>query len=194
MIRPLILALILCLPALTQSPQTVPGKRKYNYSGKIETNYDKAKDQTTLFFQLMPVRTANSLDWEGGAVVSDERIALSMYFMYAGQKLVTPKWVGIALASAIYEPKQYGDYTLTINYDNQTMTVGQMTVVNRGETRNSPVRPTVKRQWLEASLPYEQFLSMANAKKVKLKIGDKAFPLEQENLEAIRDLASRTVP
>ena len=194
MIRPLILILVICLPGLAQSPQSVPAKRKYNYPGKIESTYDKSKDETMVFFKLMPITAGKNLEWEGTMVVSDERLDLSMYFTYPGERLATPKWVGIGLASLIYEPKQYGDYTLTIVRDNQAIKVGKMTVHDRGETRYSPVRPTVKRQLLEASIPYEEFLSIANAKKVKLKIGHKEFPLEPQNLEAIRDLASHTAP
>jgi hypothetical protein len=142
----------------------------------------------------MPITAGRNLEWEGTSVVSDERLDLSMYFTYPGQTLATPEWVGIGIASAIYDPKQYGDYTLTIVRDNQAMNVGKMTVHDRGEIRYDARRPTVKVQLLEASMPYEQFLSMANAKKVKLRIGHKEFPLDRQNLEAIRDLASRTVP
>ena len=194
MILPLILAMTLCLTSFAQSPQSVPAKRKYSYPGKIQSTYDKSKDQTTLFFQLMPITSGASLDWEGTDVVSDERLNLSMYFTHPGQTVVTPKWVGLGIASAIYDLNQYGDYTLTITPDNHAMDIGKMTVQDKGEIRYSPQRQTVKRQLLEASLSYEQFLSIANAKKVKLKIGHKEFSLDRENLEAIRDLASHTVP
>lgn len=194
MIPLLILALAICLPGLAQSSQSVPAKRKYNYPGKIESTYDKSKDETMVFFRLMPISAGRNLDWEGLTVVSDERLDVSMYFTYPGQKLATPKWVGMGIKSSIYEPKQYGDYTLTIVRDNHAINVGRMTVHKRGEIRISPQRPTVKIQLLEASIPYEEFLSIANAKKVKLRIGHREFPLDPENLEAIRDLASRTAP
>jgi len=147
-----------------------------------------------VFFKLMPITAGANLEWEGTTIVSDERLDLLMYFAYSGQTLATPKWVGIGIASSIYEPKQYGDYTLTIVCDKQPIHVGKMIVHDRGEIRYAPRRPTVKIQRLEASIPYEQFLSIANARKVKLRIGHKEFPLDPQNLEAIRDLASRTAP
>lgn len=196
MIPLLILILVLSLPGVAQSPLSAPAKRKYDYPGKIESTYDKSKDETVLFFRLMPVMAGKNLEWgnAGTNVTSDERLGLSMYFTYRGQTLVTPKWVGMGIASGVYEPKRYDDYTLIIVCDNQAMTVDKMTVRDKGERRYSPVRPTVKFQELEVSMPYEQFLSMANARKVKLRIGHKEIPLDRENLEAIRDLASRTVP
>jgi len=190
----LVLVLTLCLPSFAQSPQRVPAKRKYNYPGKIESTYNKSKDETMLFFKLMPITAGRELEWKGTSTTSDERLEFSMYFTCIGRTLATPKFVGIGIASAIYEPKQYGDYTLTIIRDNQAMSVGTMTAYDRGEVRYDALRPTVKIQLLEGAVPYEQFLSMANAKKVKVRIGHKEFPLDKENLEAIRDLASRTVP
>ena len=192
MIRLLILVVVLCVPSIAQSPRNVPVKRKYDYSGKIESKYDKSKDETLIFFRLMPVSAGGNLEWEGITVASDERLGLLMYFTYQGQTLITPKWVGMGIESGVYEPKQYDDYTLTIVCDNQTIHIGKMTVNDIGERRYAPRRPTVKFQRLEVSLPYEHFLSMANAKKVKLRIGHKEIPLDRENLEAIRDLASRT--
>jgi hypothetical protein len=142
----------------------------------------------------MRIKAGDHLEWEGTNVTSDERLEFSMYFTYSGQKLRTPKWVGIGIASATYEPKQYGDYDITIIADNQALSIGSMTVHDRGATRYDARRPPVKFQMLEAAVPYEQFLQMANARKVKVKIGHKEFPLDRENLEAIRDLASHTVP
>jgi hypothetical protein len=47
---------------------------------------------------------------------------------------------------------------------------------------------------LEMTIPYQQFLSLANAKRVKMKLGEVDFDLNKDHLEAIRDLASRTAP
>src|SRR5689334_23410331 len=109
MIRLLILILVLSLPGVAQSPLSVPAKRKYDYPGKIESTYDKSKDETLVFFRLMGVSAGRNLEWgtSGADVTSDERLGISMYFTYRGQTLATPKWVGMGIASGVYEPKQY---------------------------------------------------------------------------------------
>ena len=174
--------------------QTAPAKRKFKYSGKVESIYDKTKDETLVFFNIIGITAARSLDWEGTAVASDEALGFSMYFTYPGQTLTTPKWVGLGIASRIYEPKQYGDYKLTIVADKQELNIGILKVQDKGTHRYSPVRPVVRIQMLEGTIPYEQFLQIANARKVKMQIGHREIPLDTENLEAIRDLASHTVP
>jgi hypothetical protein len=183
-----------CLVHAQLATQSAPAKRKFKYPGKIESIYDKTKDETLVFFNLMGIHAARSLDWEGTTVASDEALGFLMYFTYPGQTLTTPKWVGLGIASRIYEPKQYGDYKLTIVADKQDLNIGTLKVQDKGTTRFSPVRPVVKIQELEGTIPYEQFLQIANARKVKMQIGYREIPLDTENLEAIRDLASHTVP
>jgi hypothetical protein len=50
------------------------------------------------------------------------------------------------------------------------------------------------RQTMELPIPYQDFLRLANAKKVTFRLGSAEFGLEKEHLEAIRDLAVHTVP
>ena len=50
------------------------------------------------------------------------------------------------------------------------------------------------RRVLELNISYEDFLRLANARKVKMKLGDYDFDLSKDQMEALRDLASRTVP
>jgi len=188
------LLILSCFVHAQVGAQSVPAKRKFKYSGKIESTYDKTKDETLVFFNLMRIRAATNLEWDGAAVTSDERVGFSMYFTYPGQKLTTPKWVGIGIASVTHEPKQYGDYKLTIVADNQTLSIGTLTVHDKGTTRSSPQQAVGRVQMLEGTISYEQFLQIANARKVKMQIGYKELPLDTENLEAIRDLASHTIP
>ena len=46
----------------------------------------------------------------------------------------------------------------------------------------------------ETSMPYRDLLRIANAKKVKFLLNRDKYDLTRENHEAIRDLASRTIP
>jgi hypothetical protein len=50
------------------------------------------------------------------------------------------------------------------------------------------------RQEIAISLPYETFLRIAQGKKVQIRMGPREFKLGENHLEALRDLASRTVP
>lgn len=170
-----------------------PAKRKFNYDGKIETSYNKAKDESLVFFKLMEIKALETPKGQYEVQFSDERLSLSAYFAYPGQQLVTPRWVTIAFLSETENPQKYTDHLLAARVDGQWVSLGQLEVLRRTNYTRRGKYPLM-RETMELPIPYEQFLLLANTKKIKLKVGSVEFDLEKEHLEAIRDLAVHTVP
>jgi len=173
--------------------QKPPAKRKFKYNGKIEETYEASKDLTTVFFKILPIKALEDPKGMNEIQFSDERLEFSTYFTYKGKTLITPRWVNIGFISQTENPRKYVDYNLIIKADDQVMTLGKMKVLAK-TTYSNPGRESSVREIFELAIPYDQFLSIANAKKVKVRFGSTDFNLEKNHLEAIRDLASHTVP
>jgi hypothetical protein len=171
---------------------TPPPKGKYKFDGKIETTYDGTKDETMVFFKPIRIESAEWPSWEGTTVVNTEGLAISMYFTYTGQRLVTPSWIGIGFLSSTTNPEEYTDYVLSFLVDGKAIALGAVNVLKKGGIRTP--QGLIVREIFESRIPYEQFLILANAKKSKFRIGAKEFNLDKQQLEAIRDLASRSSP
>lgn len=183
--------------AQNPSPQgqlAPPQKRKFKYDGKIEQSYDKAKDQSLVFFKLMEIKALATPKGQYEVQFSDERLSFSAYFAYPGQQLVaTPHWITIAFMSETVNPEKYTDHLLSARVDGQWLSLGQLKLLRRTNYQRRGKDPLM-RETMELPMPYEQFLLLANAKKIKLKLGSVEFDLENEQLEGIRDVAVHTVP
>lgn len=190
----ILICLFIVVAQAQESQLTPPAKRKFKYDGKIETTYDPAKDQSMVFFKLIPVKQLEEPKFGEEIQFSDERMELTAYFAYPGQTLITPKWITLGLLSATENPQKYKDFKLTLKVDGQWVELGTMKVLSTVTYTARPRRLPVVRQTAELPIPYQQFLQLANAKKVKVKLGSEEFDLEKKHLEAIRDLAAHTVP
>ena len=199
----LIVMLVLMLSFATISiAQTTtlkaPPRRNFKYEGKIVSTFDETKDRTLVLIQLMPVKDVEDPRpvWENSAdnPRQQDTLSLSMYFSYPGKTFSTPEFVSIGMVYMALEPQKYEGHLLSAKLDGARVELGKMSVMSR---RSVIVRFAYKRytsEVLELTIPYPQFLALANAKKVKLKLGEFEFDLSKDHLEAIRDLASRTVP
>jgi hypothetical protein len=177
---------------------TPPPKKSYKYDGKIVSSFDRDKNETVVLIQLMPIR-----DVEDPRPITEDtpanprqqdRLGMTLFFAYPGQTLVTPKYVSIGFLYLALDPERYENHQLKAKIDGTWTELGKMDVLRTQEVivRNAYKRYT--RRALEMSIPYEQLLQLANARKVKMKLGGVEFDLAKDHLEAIRDLASRTVP
>jgi hypothetical protein len=198
LLAPSILLCFCSMLGLAQSALTPPPKRDYKYEGKIVSTYDKNEDKTIVLIQLMPVKDVedprNILEDTPAKPRQRDRLDFTMFFAYPGEKLVTPQYVSIGFAYLAFEPQRYEGHVLTAKVDGQRINLGKMGVLTTQEVIIPNFYKRYTRRVLELVIPYEQFLQIANAKKVKMKIGDFEFALSKDHLEAVRDLASRTVP
>jgi hypothetical protein len=183
-------------PAQSHENLQPPAKKNYKYDGKIVTTYDKAKDQTLVLIQLMPVKEAEDphdiMEDTGQHPRDWSRLGFTMFFSYSGQSVTTPKEVSIGFLYDALEPKYYEGHVLAAKIDGERITLGTMVVLDTKIVERKWARYT--RRTLELVVPYEQLLRLANAKKVKMTLGSFEFTLSKDHLEAIRDLASRTTP
>ena len=196
----LTLIFLLVIPAsgLGQGSLQPPARKNYKYQGKIVSSYDEPSDRTTVLIQLMPVKDVedptplqehsaqNPRDWS--------RLDLTLFFSYPATTLITPTHVSIGFLYEAFEPARYKDHTLSANIDGQKLVLGKMDVLSTTKVSRRFAYKPYTRRTLELVIPYEQLLQLANARKVKLILGEFDFNLSKDHLEAIRDLASRTVP
>ena len=179
-----------------------PPKRNYKYEGKVISTYEKEKDLTVVLIQLMPIKEGQdpnydfelrgSGDWPRFGM--PERLDFSIYFSYPGRTLATPEQVLIGFLYVAFDPQSYESHSLTAKIDGEEVDFGTMRVLRRREIYARGAYKPYTGVHLETSIPYETLLRMANARKVKMKLGKVRFDLNKDHMEAIRDLASRTVP
>ena len=78
---------------------------------------------------------------------------------------------------------------LSISTDSQTLRFGRMQLI----TNKKPGTWDSKIEVLEATIPYDAFKKMAQAKQVEIKIGPGAVTLRDNNIAALRDLDTRVI-
>lgn len=176
-----------------QTELTPPAKRKFDYPGKIQTTYDKEKNQSMAFFPLLGIKAVETPHENYKFAPSYERLSMSAYFVYDGKKLITPHWVTLAFLSLTEYPQKLTDHVLSVKVDGKWLTFSKVEIAETEEIRRHQ-GSILTREAMELPIPYQQFLILANAKAVTIKIGSLEFELEKEQLEAIRDLAVHTVP
>jgi hypothetical protein len=168
------------------SSQTKPPKFKHD--GKIAAKYDKTKDQTTVFLQPYIIKRSTN-----PVVAGVASTALAAGFIHRGKTLQsTPSTVELGILSEstlgyLYEK----DRRLKIKLDDETLDVGEMKLVT---SRFYQLMGNKYREDLAIRLPYEQFIRLTKAKDVHLEVGQQSFKLQDEHLEALRELASRMIP
>lgn len=194
------LSLILLLTCSDFSPpQTIPAnKRKFKHNSKVEKKYDK--DQTTVYLRPMTIRNVRGSieaqiinEGKRTETIPSEVLWMTAYFISPGKLLVKPRFVVIGFRSWTMDQMKYAvDRTLMIDLDGSVLNLGPMEVVER---RIDPNMELHSNQYLieslELPLPYETFLRITNAGKVKMALGGTEFQLTNEHLEAFRDLISR---
>ena len=170
-----------------------PAKRKFKYNGKVESTFDQSKNQSIVYFRLIPIKALEEPKETYAVQFSDERLEFTSYFAHQGQKLITPDWITLGFLSATESPKKYGDRKLMVKMDGQWIDFGPMKVLSTTNYARRGQLPLIQ-DTMELPIRYQQFLMLANANKIKVKLGGVEFDLEKEHLEAIRDLAAHTVP
>jgi hypothetical protein len=184
----------LAVSAFAQTTLKPPLKKPYKYEGGITTTYEKDKDRTVVLIRLMPIKSVEDprdiLDPER----SQDHMFFSMFFTYPGTTLATPKYVSIGITYMVLEPQQFKDHPLSAKIDGTWNDLGKMKVMLERQVVVQFAYKPYTRRFLELVVDYDWLLRFANAKKVKLKLGDYSFDLSSDQMEAIRDLASRSVP
>lgn len=160
----------------------------------IETNYDQVKKLTTV--RLSPMQIYGEPLASSNYIGGDEA-RFDASFTYSGRTLRTQqKRVLLSLISTSQDWKYTDFQKLTALVDGKRLSLGPHEhvpsfTVNAPANANSDDYIT---QTIAISIPYKTFLRIANGKKVQIRMGPREFELGEHHLEALRDLATRTVP
>jgi len=180
------------------SPPNKPPTRKFKHNSKVEKKYDE--DQTTVYLRPMTIRNVRgsieaSIINEGKRTetIPSEVLWMTAYFISPRKVLVKPRFVIIGFRSWTMDQTKYAvDRTLMIDLDGSVLNLGPMEVVERHIDPNMELHSNQYLiESLELPLPYETFLRITSAGKVKMALGGTEFQLTNEHLEAFRDLISR---
>ena len=160
---------------LGQSPQIVTITRP----GKIASYYNVANDKTNVVLGFSDV---------GGE--SGCGLYISANASYPGKTVRSPTEVKLTIMRITPEEKiksaPLGDLTFTV--DGQVMNLGLM------ETASQQTIMDLRWETLQIPVPYESFVKIATAKIVEAKLGAAKFVLTDNNLNFMRQFASRLKP
>lgn len=166
-----------------------PAVRVFNHKESIETSYDRFKDVTVVRLE-MELRK-HSDDYIGPAP-----LALTIAFAYQGQRLVTaPSQIYFSLQKSF--DKDLLEYNPRPELRSQAIFLTDDKRISVVANTNREYHTFWGRYYVDSfnfSLPYDAFLLLVNSKKVEAQIANIELALNEEQLEALRDLASRTNP
>ena len=169
----------LALAAITR--RDIPTKRAFRHHERILWKYDKVKDITVVNLDKM---------WVG------DHFRLSAYFGCYGQgcDASTPSFIRIYITTASSSGwRLKRATTMEIIADGKSMRL-QPEYEREIEPAKSIAGSTYgphKVEYLQSDLSTRTFLKIVNAQRVEMRIGKERFSLTENNLEALRDLASR---
>lgn len=171
------------LAACGQTPQSSPSSKskvqlpprgEYRHPYKIDYKYDKFKDFSAMQLDDM--------------IISKD-LKLNAYFLYKGNDMkVTPPLVHLRFLSKSTNWKylDHSSLDLILN-DNIRLNLGNL-------KHDGTVGSGYVLEFMYADLPVETFLQIATAQKVEGKLFTTEFTLKPEQIEALKDLASRLSP
>jgi len=165
-------------PATQQPNVSIPATRKFNHKIKIKTDYDKFSDSTDV--QMMHTEVYN---------IRGRKISMNALYSYPGRTPSKPRVVTLAFNSISPEWQFLRERYLTILAGGRKAGPGQMELINTRIEGSGRVTETVS-----MDIPVDDFLYMINSGTVEIQLsgfGSAEFSLSYEQLEALRDFASR---
>src|SRR5947209_532100 len=160
----LILVGLLCpSPTLSQDPE-FPEK-----DTKVTIDYDKKTDTTVVRFG--PMHLMNFSSGQISYAIAEGELRLSAFFTYKGKTLVKPESIALIFLSVNrpldrWELSQHKD--MEIAADSGHWKIPKVEVVDSKNNNNLVIES------LGVSIPCEIFGKIANARKVNLRLGDRA--------------------
>ena len=180
----LMLVLLSALSASAQEGKEKSKKKGFQHLSDIVTQYDKAKDETKVELKRMTVRT-----------IMEPRahtLHLTVYYTYPGKTPSKPKEVvvGFVSASNNRDRKFQDNRNLTAELDGKAVKFGPFELIE------SRMMPTYFKEVLGLYVPFDDFFHIVdnNRETLTMSLGNVRFELTRENMNALRDLASRVEP
>jgi hypothetical protein len=145
-------------------------------AAKIETTYDSSRDRTTV--QLAPVQISGEKD-------KYHSLHMAPSFSFPGHELQRPAIIEFELQTVVKARLLDSDLYVVFIVDGETIFLSS--------NRSAVARPVPGRRWVGERLvfrmPYETFLKITTAKKFEIKFDGISFPVGEEQLQALRELA-----
>lgn len=167
------LVLLFTSAAWTQDKNTSEAKKKRKHLGKIEKEYDKATNQTKLKFPIFPITCV-----QPGAC-----IFFRLETSFTGTKPEAPadKYLfALYIFTKTLEP--FADTTLYARVNGEVINLGEMTYAGRSS------KDGLTGMAYGINLNEHQVSTLAQAKKVEMRIGGLQFPMGEDEINAIWDL------
>jgi hypothetical protein len=206
------LLIVICLTFVLLSSVSVRGqhkdpgapKRKFKHSAQFSSVYDKAKDQTTVvmdwyYVKLPNFGEKNYLDlYYSHSFGHQSRVYIKAAFVYPGQLATSPPdAVQFEITMTLHGPSEFKGKEmpeLIAFVDGERISLGK-TLLLHSRTMVLTQHPIqVSWELLSARFTYQGLLRLSGAKKITMKVGRVELALEDEHVEALRDLASRMAP
>jgi hypothetical protein len=174
-----------CFPQ--EQSQLLPPNPQFKHERKITQTYNPSADQTTIILQEIRI---HSLRPPGIDPVS----AINMHAIstFSGKTARTPQAVKLRFLILTTDPRS--KYQVSVKADqevvlNDSYAMTSQQDVSAGKTAYPPLLIM-----FDAPIPYAKFQQMVNARKVRVKVGGMGKDLSTEDMESLRDFASRMLP
>lgn len=176
------------LDTATSEPNAAlfPAPRRFNHNHKVSVAFDRFKNHTTVTAAVIST---------GLFGISLNDFAVDAIFGFKGKELTAPPQ-SVLLG---FVPHAFpGDWQYLKNHMvnllvDDTLTIDAGETLWDGEVSND--RHMVQtHEFITAVLPLIQFLQVVNGKKVEVRVGARAITFKEDQLEVLRDLASRMMP
>jgi len=176
--------------ALTNNTQATLIPQSFEHGGKIQARYDGFSNETVITLRKMRISCGR-----GQGLPSETCVNVAATLHAPGKQLEHVRHVTLQL---IFESKDWDrrhspkQRELAVVADGETIRLGKMALVNQDLDTDRLI--DVMKEVLQISLSYKDFVKIARAEFVEVKLGNSEFVLQPKNLAALRDLNNRVVP
>lgn len=173
-----------CAVAVAQDSKASSKKQKFYHNANIETVYNKEKDETKVELKRMSVSVVT--------FPNNPQLHLTAYFTYPGKDRAKPESVvlGFVAFSTNHVWKFKDERDLFAMLGSEKLSLGTAELL---DSRN---QSDYVKEVMAMYVPFETFVRVVNFDKDRLnmQLGNVKFELKKNELEALRDLASRAEP
>lgn len=178
------------LDTANSAPNTAlfPAPRKFNHDHKISSTFDRFKNRTEVMAEVIS---------KGLFKNASSPFKVAAVFGFAGKELFAPpRFVLLGFGSQYpFDWKYLKDHSVNLLVDDTLAIDGGETLwdgdVSAGSRTDGPL---TTHEVITALLPIESFLRIVNGKKVEARVGSTVIQFKEDQLETLRDLASRMMP
>jgi hypothetical protein len=178
-------------PSLAKaSSMPEPNSSTLDHGGKIETKYDGFNHETVVTLKKMRITCGGAKGLQ--STLEQTCVSLVASLHCPGMQL---DYVRYAKLQLIFETKDWDkrhpldERELFVVADGLRLRLGPMGLVTQKIAGDRGI--DVMKEVLEVSVPYKTFNTIAQGETIEIKVGKTVFPLQEKNLDALRDLNNR---